>query len=311
MNNLFKHIEYLLIRHDCVIVPGLGAFIASRIPARIDMDKRIILPPTRQTAFNQAVTADDGLLANSYVRKYGCTFDEARQIIVRQVAFLKSFLYANREAKVGSLGKLMLGVEDNLVFSPNMESDAFSLTMGYCEVGASNHRESLLADNDSELPSADEKERRNFFRLRKSFSKVAVAAVLAFVIGVALLINPMPADNREQRASVVPVEALMPQKPASEKVAVAPAPMPEVAVVEETKTLPMHYLIIATFTNPGEAAAYVERYSSETTPLEIVSSKRMTRVAIASSHDRETLRAKLNSSEISRQYPNAWIWSSK
>ena len=48
MNNLFKHIEYLLLRNDCVIVPGFGAFIATNLPARIDYEKeRFYLPPAR------------------------------------------------------------------------------------------------------------------------------------------------------------------------------------------------------------------------------------------------------------------------
>ncbi|MDE5929269.1 MAG: hypothetical protein K2H03_02185, partial [Muribaculaceae bacterium] len=29
MQELIRHIDYLLVRRDCVIVPGIGAFIAS------------------------------------------------------------------------------------------------------------------------------------------------------------------------------------------------------------------------------------------------------------------------------------------
>ena len=103
MNNLFKHIEYLLLRNDCVIVPGFGAFIATNLPARIDYEKGEILPPVRQVMFNQAVSMEDGLLANSYVRKSGVSFDDARQIIAREVGILKSFLAEKRVIQVGNL----------------------------------------------------------------------------------------------------------------------------------------------------------------------------------------------------------------
>ena len=36
VNSITRHIEYLILRHDCVIVPELGAFIAQYSPARID-----------------------------------------------------------------------------------------------------------------------------------------------------------------------------------------------------------------------------------------------------------------------------------
>ncbi|MDE6077369.1 MAG: hypothetical protein K2G29_06510, partial [Muribaculaceae bacterium] len=68
MNVLFRHIEFLLTRHDCVIVPGLGAFIVTSAPAVIDRASRRVSPPSRSVLFNQAVTLDDGRLANSYAR---------------------------------------------------------------------------------------------------------------------------------------------------------------------------------------------------------------------------------------------------
>ena len=68
MNHLILHIEYLLLRHDCVIVPGLGAFIATASPALIDVVKGPMLPPRRSVMVNQAVTTADGLLPNSIGR---------------------------------------------------------------------------------------------------------------------------------------------------------------------------------------------------------------------------------------------------
>lgn len=45
METLGIHIEYLLQRHECVILPGIGAFIVSNDAARIDMATgEIILP---------------------------------------------------------------------------------------------------------------------------------------------------------------------------------------------------------------------------------------------------------------------------
>ena len=95
MNNLFRHIEYLLLRHDCVIVPGLGAFISASRPAKIDMQEGKILPPSKSLMFNQSVATDDGLLANSFARKTGMKFEEARQAVVHEVNDIKVCLRDN------------------------------------------------------------------------------------------------------------------------------------------------------------------------------------------------------------------------
>lgn len=44
MNPFFQHIEFLLLRHDCVVIPGLGAFIVNMVPAHIDYEKGWSLP---------------------------------------------------------------------------------------------------------------------------------------------------------------------------------------------------------------------------------------------------------------------------
>ena len=51
MERLSIHIEYLLLRHDCVVVPGFGAFINARSEARVDSESGQVYPmmPTPRT----------------------------------------------------------------------------------------------------------------------------------------------------------------------------------------------------------------------------------------------------------------------
>ncbi|MDE6465278.1 MAG: SPOR domain-containing protein, partial [Duncaniella sp.] len=60
MINLSSHIEYLLLRHDCVVVPGLGALLVHEVHARFDADSCTFMPPSRSLGFNPAVTHNDG-----------------------------------------------------------------------------------------------------------------------------------------------------------------------------------------------------------------------------------------------------------
>ena len=78
MISLSKHIEILLLEHDCVIVPGLGGFIANQASARIDdNDEHNILPPYRTIGFNSELSVNDGLLVQSYMQAYDAAYPEA------------------------------------------------------------------------------------------------------------------------------------------------------------------------------------------------------------------------------------------
>lgn len=311
MNTIIRHIEYLTLRHDCVIVAGLGAFIATQRGAQIDMQRGLIVPPCRSLMFNQAVTLDDGLLANSIARKEGISFDEARQVIFREVSILKATILADGNVSLGNVGSMFLGEESKILFTPaDKEGDA-NLKLGFHSISISKAGgETTPLDNPIQEEKLDGEVISNKFHLGKTFLKIAAAAAVAVVVAITFLLNPLPNDDREQRASVVPVDALIskpestPKEEISEPASILPAETSQ-EVIEE----PSHYLIVATFSNKEEAESYASRYSSEDYPLTTVSSRRMTRVAVASSDNKEELRQRLNSPDIISRYPNAWIWS--
>ena len=64
-----NYICELLYDHDCVIIPGLGGFIANFEPARIIRKQHTIMPPSKKIAFNGKLKNNDGLLAD-----FGCLF---------------------------------------------------------------------------------------------------------------------------------------------------------------------------------------------------------------------------------------------
>lgn len=320
-NNIFRHIEYLLLSHDCVIVPGLGAFIAVVRPAAIDYDNWVILPPSRSLVFNQAVSSDDGLLANSYVRKYGVSFEEARQLVVREVSLMKDSLSANKELGAGNLGNLKLGEEDNLIFTPSEGIADLNRRMGFLTVNTTKVKSQShpdIAVDEESLKDSNSYESRSF-RIGKNLFKVAAVFAVLAAVAVAFILNPIPSDNREQRASVVPVDAIIQHHDNREVVAETPCPDKNISTPENFEQIESeepvhssaHYLVIATFSSDKEAEKYVANNSTDATPLTIVKSRRMSRVAIAESDNLDELRKKLNSRQILSQYPGAWIWTAK
>ena len=60
MIELSKHIEVLLLENDCVIVPGLGGFIAHKRQAAYSIQKGEFMPPLRTIGFNPQLIMNDG-----------------------------------------------------------------------------------------------------------------------------------------------------------------------------------------------------------------------------------------------------------
>lgn len=193
MDRLPLHIEYLLTRHDCVIVPGIGAFIASETEPRIDRERGVVVPRRREVSFNSSVVTDDGLLSHSIARREGLSYEEAHRLMKHLTTLILRDLQQEGETSIGRVGKLILSSAGTMEFIPR-----HSITEKDVEV---------------EIPIADILARRKIFmedpdRYVFSVSKrlVHAAAVVALLITVCLSVLIPYNHDQEQRASVMPVE---------------------------------------------------------------------------------------------------------
>ncbi len=118
MIELSRHIEALLLKHDCVIVPGLGGFVTQYVPARRIADEELFLPPFRSVGFNPDLAINDGLLAQSYMHAYDTTFPESVKLINEAVSSLKAQLSQEGEYSLSGIGRLTLGMNGRYLFEP-------------------------------------------------------------------------------------------------------------------------------------------------------------------------------------------------
>lgn len=118
MIQIQRHIEILLLSHDCVIVPGFGGFIAHHVDARYDEDDRLWLPPYRTLGFNPQLTLNDSLLVQSYVEAYDMSYPDALRQIEAEVEELKSILHTEGEYEMDGVGTLSVNIEGNVEFEP-------------------------------------------------------------------------------------------------------------------------------------------------------------------------------------------------
>lgn len=340
MYNLTLHIEYLLLRHDCVVLPGIGAFINVRHPARLDSDTGIWHPMTREVRFNGALTHDDGLLANSYARKYQTAFQDGRDLLRRDLQRLQDILESDGEATIGQLGILRLN-DGAISFRPQNTPAQIAAALGYMEarmrpaeakpesdIEAATHNNKDVAPEAEVIERGKRKERafdteRNYYiAVNKIFARTA-ACLLVVVAAAISLIVPM-ADNRNvDQASVIPVDNIIrkslshterqttkteaaPSERVSGDTTDASTDTPEAGV--ETSQQRFH-AIVATFRTQSDAETFMAQHRDSGYELRAVPTKTRVRVAAISSADRTEVQQLMQTDDFKRQFSSVWIWS--
>lgn len=118
MIEIDRHIEILLLSNDCVIVPGLGGFMAHHVEARYDEEEQRYLPPLRTLGFTPLLKLNDSLLAQSYIEAYDISYPEATRRIEEEVDELKQHLCNEGEYELKGIGTLRINDEGNYIFEP-------------------------------------------------------------------------------------------------------------------------------------------------------------------------------------------------
>ena len=82
---MHDHIQYLLYRHNCVVLPGFGGIVLQYSPARIHPAQHIFQPPRKALAFNRSLTTNDGLLISHVANAEQLHYDDAENKVRRFV----------------------------------------------------------------------------------------------------------------------------------------------------------------------------------------------------------------------------------
>jgi hypothetical protein len=124
MIELAKNIELLLLENDCVIVPGLGGFIAHYQPAHYEVAEQRFYPPVRTIGFNPQLVLNDGLLAQAYMQHYHTDFPDATYRIDHAVEELKDQLFEEGRVTLTGVGELCFTMRHSYEFHPIHEGTA-------------------------------------------------------------------------------------------------------------------------------------------------------------------------------------------
>lgn len=183
MIELERHIEILLLSNDCVIVPGLGGFMAHHVDARYDEEDGTFLPPLRTLGFNPRLTMNDSLLVQSYIEAYDISYPEALRRIEEEISELRQHLENERLYEFNGLGTLHLNGDGNLEFEP---CEAGILTPYYYglssyEMKALPVEEPNKAEEESIKQEEEEDSAEDTITIKMSWLRNAVAVAAAVV----------------------------------------------------------------------------------------------------------------------------------
>lgn len=279
-----QYILNLLFEEDCVIVPGVGAFVAQRIGASFDSRQMRMTPPRKEIIFNAQVRHNDGLLASYVSKECGVSMAEAMKSVDDYAASINRQLKQGSSVMIAGLGSLVMkGGKVN--FTPNSSVVLLKTSYGLAPIVVSEHVQ--VAE------------------IRKSQSRLKQVVGTAAVLAVMLLIPSQVTDNEADRTLVsASVISSFIQDP-TQISGVAPE---DVEAVEPSTEVKPYHIIVASFARDSQADDYIKKQEMRgVNGLVKLVGKNKVRVSVASFATRaEAAKANRNIRKMPG-YESAWI----
>ena len=315
-------------------MPGVGAFLAHRVPACYNATEKVFMPPHRALAFNPQVTVDDALLLSEYMGDGTMSYEEANECLHSDIDALRLKLADTGILYFGDLGTFKMDIDGKISFTPNENSIDDPYNYGF---------EPLAIAPLKELKKKDIVIKRS--NISKYISAVAAAIVAIFVlipIGSSIYNDDIqlsvagfaPVEKSVHPVAVTPVsDAVCEIAPVEETVTahifttseaslaveeaqiVEPqAPVTTVAdataqeVKEEVKEISRQYsIIVASTPNPDKAQLAITELSRKMqADYQVVQGDRRFRIAIESYETEADANAALE--RIQATFSDAWVY---
>lgn len=265
MIEIHRHIEILLLSNDCVIVPGLGGFVAHHVEAYYNASEGLFLPPLRTLGFNPQLTINDSLLVHSYIEAYDISYPEALRRIESEVAELRQHIETEGYYELNDLGVMRLGEEGGLLFEPCEAGILSPLLYGLGSFSMQPlekpEEKPKTADENADSCPADHAIVIKMSWLR-NIAAVA-AAIIAFVMMTGTPVSNSVSTDSQQNAAFIPIpvvteSAEKAETPVSSESLQTPEATEAREDSEDTEPMqPIYSLVMASQVSRSNATAFV------------------------------------------------------
>ena len=325
MIGIARHIEYLLLHHGRVTLPGIGMFAVGYREARLLPDGSSFLPPVRRVEFHPDECGDDEQLLRSVMRAGFITRDEAVRAIADEADAIRRAVEAGGDYRLGRLG-CFVQHDGRLDFRADETNFIEYPRLGFAPVEVY-----LLEEPEAENEAAVTDEVKTPDRIYISFPRRALrAAAVAAAVIVFLLMLSKPINTPDTTVNYAGVlsaelfgasgdtaqtgvdEAVVDTTTlAVDAVSVeAEAALPAAAVTEGETSSDTYYIIVSSLPSRRLAEQQIECFRQQgiSCDLHIYETSRKARLYVASFSNFDEARRYL--SQLVREQPlfeNAWI----
>ncbi|MFN5356456.1 MAG: hypothetical protein ACK5CT_07605, partial [Bacteroidota bacterium] len=216
-----------LFTSDCVIVPGLGGFVAQHKSAALHPSKNTLFPPSRRVLFNANLRTLDGDFIRYVAGRKGISYSNAVRWIDDEVSRIREQLAFGVVVPFGPIGKLMLNEDRSVVFEPDAEQNFLDAAFGLPSIQSPAIRRETEGARVRSI--FGRKDRKRSLKVVEILSAAAILAILLF--------NPRVIDRvNTGLAELLPLrDWTSVTQPQTEPVDPLPAEMP----VEDTNEFPV------------------------------------------------------------------------
>lgn len=324
MIGIARHIEYLLLHHGRVTLPGIGTFAVDYREARLLPDGSSFLPPVRSVEFHPDECGDDERLLRSVMRAGFISRDEAARAIADEADAIHQALKVGDDYRVGRLGRFVLH-NGQIDFQVNETNFVEYPRLGFAPVEVQ-PLEEPEAENETAVTVEDKTPDRIYISFPRRILRAAAvaAAVIVFLLMLSKPINTP--DTTVNYAGVLSAELFGPSSTVQASVdeavvdttTLAPntvsveaeATHPATTVTEAGTTANTYYIIVSSLPSKRLAEQQIECFRQQgiSCDLHIYETPRKARLYVASFGNFDEARQYL--SQLVREQPlfeNAWI----
>lgn len=240
-----RYIAQLLYRHQCVILPGFGAFLSEIQSSQLNELTNTFCPPTKIISFNPHLKHNDGLLAHHISQNEKIDYESAVELIQVEVETFKSKLQKLEPVLINDVGVIRLNSEGNLFFESynyiNFLTESFGLS-SYVSPVIKREILNETKTTEQEIPVIDiQTERNPVFQIMKYAAAIAIGLGTLGFVSNNIYQNKIAEDTRLVQLEV--------QKEVQNKIQeatfVISNPLPKTAVEVITKNVKIPYHIVA------------------------------------------------------------------
>ena len=303
MQSISFYIAYLLTKHECVILPGLGAFVASGSEEWRDKKAGLLCPPGNFLGFNPDIRHNDGLLANTIANGNNISYREACLQMYQYIDRITGCMEKQMPVQMPWIGKLEFSAERKILFTPSSwlscNVNIFGMNNFYMPSVQEliNQEESPLRTDVEPLPAKPSIVRRS----------LAIAAVI-----IGLLMIAIPVNNQlmqpSQMAAMISLPVLTETKTETEA-EVVQAVEEWIETEEWVEEITPYYIVIASCPTENSAHDQLKQFREKGfSTADIVSVGNKHRIYIAKFSDKteaNTFLARFRTEHS--QYSDAWL----